>query len=257
MTQDLDAGDDPDDLEIEITLQTVPVAAARLLIVGAVCRRAFLELDPATAAASDDPEGDRFDLAAWLTEEGLETAILPAERALLNRRLGHLPEDVAQEASWQIEAAGALAWSLEFLDEPPPYDQPLDPAALLTVLPSPWDKTRPFRENAELLPEEVIAMERERAELWFWRATVEESRVAAKGRELAELNAAIKEVAAEAAAAAFIGDPIDNDFAVNGRAYRVLDAPTLDTLATVATERLRALNWLCGLSSSWNAPVTI
>ena len=57
-------GEEFDDLEIEITLQPVPIAAARLLVVGAVCRRAFLELDPATAAASADPEGDRFDLAA-------------------------------------------------------------------------------------------------------------------------------------------------------------------------------------------------
>ncbi len=246
-----------DDLEIEITLQPVPLAAARLLVVGAVCRRAFLELDPATAAASDDPEGDRFDLAAWLTEEGLDPFISASERHLLNRRIGGLTVAEAQEASWQIEAAAALAWALEFLEEPPPLDGPIDPASLLALLPSPWDKTRPFRENAELLPEELIAVERERAELWFWRASIEADRVEAKGRAATELNAAISEVAAEAAAAEFFTAPIDNDFPVRGRSYRSTPSAQLDTLEAVATERLRALNWLCGLSRSWDAPVSI
>src|SRR5215208_6036612 len=194
-------GEENDDLEIEITLQPVPLVAARLLVVGAVCRRAFLELDPATAAASDDPEGDRFDLSAWLTEEGLDPFIAAQERHLLNRRIGSLTVEEAQEASWQIEAAGALAWALELLEDPPPLDEPIDPASLLAILPSPWDKTRPFRENAELLPEELIAVERERAELWFWRASIEADRTEAKGRQATELNAAIHEVAAEAAAA--------------------------------------------------------
>jgi hypothetical protein len=246
-----------DDLEIEITLQPVPLAAARLLVVGAVCRRAFLELDPATAAASDDPEGDRFDLAAWLTEEGLDHYISSSERQLLNRRIGALPVEEAQEASWQIEAATALAWALEFLGEPPPLDEPFDPATLLALLPSPWDKTGPFRENAELLPEDLIAIERERAELWYWRAEVETDRAAAKGRRLTELNAAVGEVAAEAAAAGFFASPIDNDFPVGGRSYRTTPPAHLEALAAVATERLRALNWLCGLARTWDAPVSI
>lgn len=246
-----------DDLEIEITVQPVPLAAARLLVVGSVCRRAFLELDPATAASSDDPEGDRFDLAAWLTEEGLDPYVSATERHLLNRRIGSLTVAEAQEASWQIEAAAALAWALEFLDEPPPLDEPVDPAALLALLPSPWDKTRPFRENAELLPEELIAVERERAELWFWRASVEEDRVTAKGRTATDLNAAIAEVATEAAAAEFFVAPIDNDFPVGRRSYRATAPGHLESLAAVATERLRALNWLCGLTRSWDEPVSI
>jgi hypothetical protein len=125
------------------------------------------------------------------------------------------------------------------------------------LLPSPWDKTRPFRENAELLPEELIAVERERAELWYWRAEVETGRAAAKGRQLAELNAAISEVAAEAAAAGFFAAPIDNDFPVGGRSYRSISPAQIETLAAVGAERLRALNWLCGLARSWDAPVSI
>lgn len=246
-----------DDLDIEITLQPVPLAAARLLVVGAVCRRAFLELDPAAAAASDDPEGDRFDLAAWLTEEGLDPFCSAAERLLLNRRLGGLSIEEAQEASWQIEAAGALAWALEILEDPPRFDEPIDPASLLAVLPSPWDKTRPFRENAELLPEELIAVERERAELWYWRATVETDRSSAKGRQATEIHAVIAEVASEAASAGIFASPVDNDFPVGDRAYRAAPPELLDTLAAVAAERFRALNWLCGLSRTWDAPVSV
>lgn len=249
------AGDPDDDLEIEITLQLVPLAAARLLVVGAVCRRAFLELDPAATGASDDPEGDRFDLTAWLTEEGLDPFVSDSERHLLNRRIGRLDLEEAEVASWQIEAAAALGWALEIVDEPPPLDGPVDPAALLALLPSPWDKTRPFRANAELLPEEIIAFERERAELWHWRASVETDRAAASGKDATDLNAAIREVAAEATAAGFFPNPIGNDFPVGGHAYRSMPSETLDALATVATERLRALNWLCGLSAEWNGVV--
>ena len=172
-----------DDLEIEITLRPVPLAAARLLVVGAVCRRAFLELDPATASASDDPEGDRFDLAAWLTEGGPGSLHLgngasvaqPANREPGGRRRLRKPVGKSKRPR-------ALAWALELLEDSPPLDAPIDPATLLAILPSPWDKTRPFRENAELLPEEMIAVERERAELWYWRASVEADRAGATGR---------------------------------------------------------------------------
>ncbi len=246
-----------DDLEIEITLQTVSLAAARLLVVGAVCRRAFLELDPAATDASDDPEGDRFDLTGWLTEEGLDPFVSLSERHHLNRRLGHLLPEEAESASWQIEAAAALGWALEVVDEPPPIDAPVDPTAMLAMLPSPWDKTRPFRANAELLPEELIAFERERAELWHWRASVELDRVSAVGRDAIELNAAIREVASEAAAAGFFPDPIGNDFPVDGHAYRTVSPEIRDTLAAIAIERLRALNWLCGLSANWGDVPTV
>jgi len=254
MTSDAHSEPDDDDLEIEINLQPVPIAAARLIAVGAVCRRAFLELDPGAAAASDDPEGDRFDLTAWLTEEGLDPHVSPAERHVLNRRIGRLLPEEAEAFSWQIEAAAALAWSLELLEDAPPLDQPIDPAALFTLLPSPWDKTRPFRTNAELLPEELIAFERERAELWFWRASVEADRSVVTGREASDLNAAIREVAAESAAAGFFPEPIGNDFPVAGHAYRTISPDMAETLAAVATERLRALNWLCGVSQAWDAP---
>ncbi len=254
MNSDTNADLDDDDLEIEINLQPVPIAAARLIVVGAVCRRAFLELDPATATASDDPEGDRFDLTAWLTEEGLDPYVSAEERHVLNRRIGRLEPEEAQAFSWQIEAAAALAWSLELLDDAPPPDAAIDPAALFALLPSPWDKTRPFRTNAELLPEELVAFERERAELWHWRATVEVERSTATGRDASELNAAIREVAAESAAAGFFVDPIGNDFPVAGHAYRLSTPDMVETLAAVATERLRALNWLCGVIPAWDAP---
>ena len=244
--------DPDDDLEIDITLQPLPLAAARLLVVGAVCRRAFLELDPVAADATDDPEGDRFDLTAWLTEEGLDPFVSVAERQLLNRRLGRLSPEEAEAASWQIEAAAALAWALEIVEEPPPLDAPVDVTVLLTLLPSPWDKTRAFRANAELLPEEMIAFERERAELWHWRASVEADRARVTGRDAIEHNAAIREVATEAAAAGFFSDPIGNDFPVAGQSYRSVSPEVRETLTAIATERLRALNWLCGLAASWD-----
>lgn len=250
MTADTSAAE-PDDIEVEINLQPVPLAASRLVVLSAVCRRGFLELD--TAASADDPEGERFDLAAWLTEEGLDPFVSARERRILNRRIGKLDPDDAEYAIWQIEATAALAWSLERLDEPPPIDQSIDPALLLEALPAPWDRTQPLRLNAELLPEEMIAFERERAELWHWRAEVEIERVSATGRAATELTSAIKEVANEAAAAGFFPEPAGNDFPVEGRPYRSASASTQESLALIATERLRAFNWLCGLAQDWDA----
>ena len=247
MSDDLD----PDDLEIDINLRAPAEVAARALIVGAVCRRGFLE-QPDGGIETDDPEADRFDLGAWLRDEGVDPLATPAERRLIETRLGRLPDGDAEAATWQVEGLVALCWTLNLLTNAPPYDSPAIPGAVFALVPSPWDKTGAFRGQAVLRTEAEIAVERERAELWHWRAGIADLLLGATGRGAAGLRRVIRDVAEDAARGGVFAEPAGHDFPVNGRPYHHLDDAGHAVLAGLAAERLRALNWLCGFGADWD-----
>ena len=239
-----------EDLEVEIDLRPAREVAERLLVLGAVCRRAFLEAEPEDVA--DDLDAERFDLAAWLRSEGLEDAATPSERRFLATRVGRLDPEQAAAASWQTEAMVPLGWALGLIEAMPPYDRVADPTPLLATVPAPWDATAPFRQAAALRDEAAIVAERERAELWFWRAETAELLVRAAGRERTDLLAAVRDVAHDAVDAGVLPALAGDDFPAWDRPYRDLDSAALDEVGAVATERLRALNWLCGFGASWD-----
>lgn len=246
----------PDD-ELEITTRAPALVASRAIVVAAACRRTHLELAPLDLG-SDDPEGERFDLAAWVVEEGLDPVLTPAEQRLFKTRVGRLPRAEVLAASWQAEGLAALAWAIGILDDPPPLDAPADPAGVLTLLPSPWASTRALRTTATLRPEADLARERERAELWHWRAEIAQAAAPTSPKDERDRRSLVREVAEEAHAAGFIASPAGHDFPVAGRPYRDLSPDALDTLTIIAAERLRALNWLCGFGPDWdNVPLDV
>ncbi len=246
-----DATDDDDSLEI--TLRPVAEVAARLIALATVVRRAALELDP-----SGDAEGERFDIAAWLREEHVTPLLTEDERRLVETRVGGLDRDVAEDASWRIESVAVLAWAAGLADELPSYELPSPPADVLALIPEPWDKVQPFRAEIELRSEEEVAAAREQAELWQWRGQI---LTAEDGESMAatpEMRQVIREVAADSARAGLFERSISNDFPVAGRPYRNLAEDERALLTDLASERLRALNWLCGFGSSWDdAPTDI
>ena len=255
MADEVVPGDDDlatgDGDEIEIDLRSPRETAERLIVLGALCRRAFLEMRP-EGVEEDGADGERFDLASWLREEGLEATATPRERRLLATRAGHLEPDVAAGASWQSEALLTLGWALRLIEELPPYDDVANPAALLGIVPAPWQTTAAFRRDAHLRDESEIAVERERAELWHWRAGVADLLREAPAADRAERLGAIAEVGREAAAAGLVAHLVAGDFPVRGRAYRDTDPALLADLDVVSAERLAALNWLCGFGTSWD-----
>ena len=242
--------DDLDD-ELEINLRLPSVVAARAIVLATLCRRAYLDL-ASTEQRGDDPEGERFDLAAWISEQGLDPALTRREHRLLKTRLGKIPSDEVLSASWQVEGLAVLAWTLRLVDEAPGYDEPIDPSSLLVRLPAPWDATQALRTTGIIRGEPEIARERERAELWHWRGEIETLVAEADAREAKEVRLAIREVAEEAHAAGLLLPPAGNDFPVQGRPYRSRAAELRETLAGIAAERLRALNWICGLGLDWD-----
>ena len=245
--------DDPtdDDLTVEIDLRSPKEVAVRLVVLGAICRRAFLEAQP-SPGPEDDPEAERFDLAAWLRTEGLAGALTPNEARLLQTRVGRLPAEDAVAASWQTEALVALAWAVGLVDPMPPFDAVAEPSPILTALPAPWDSPKDFLAQARLRGEDEIAAERERAELWHWRSDVAEQLRLASGADRRTLIAAVHEVARDALGARVLTSLAAGDFPALGGPYQALDDPTRLDLGTIALERYRALNWLCGFGATWD-----
>ena len=47
-------------------------------------------------------------------------------------------------------------------------------------------------------------------------------------------------------------EPIGGDFPVRGKAYRDLSEDEYNQATSIAMERHRALNWLCGYSTDWD-----
>ena len=252
---------DPD--EIEIQLRSPREVGVRMIALSAVSHLispASTEFEEQLDGDDGEGEGDglediageRFDWLSWMTQELLLDALSQAERALLDSPLPNEPPGEQDDAGASGEALGALAWSvrqsdLTVLDRGYPY---LD---LLDNIPSPWDDSDRFLSGLTLRSESEIATARESAEILSWRAQVEVERRQATGRDRSEIEAAIRDVAAEAASAgvALIGD--DGDIEVGGESIRTLSETVIAGMVAAARARLRSMNWLCGLGE-WDDP---
>jgi hypothetical protein len=256
MAEDEDWPWDDEDETIEINLRPPAEVAARLLAVVAVARRGFLEQRP-EAVADDTAEAERFDLRSWLADEHLLDALYPDELEMIEAPVGSLEPDDTAAATWSIEAAAALAWTLDLISNIPAYDQPADAERLIAALPAPWSRTTEFRSSARLRSEESIAQERERAELWYDRAdtywwllaATEEAETAAGGPNIAaDLEQELRQTASAANAAGLISRPIGGDFPTSEGPYRDLLPHQVEELEAIAFHRSVALNWVCGLT---------
>jgi len=255
---------DPD--EIDIRLRTPMEVGSRMIALSAVShlisRRAADTLesmddeddgDEHGSESDEDTAGERFDWLTWLTQERLLDALTSSERKLLDSRTAiELPPDLDDEGA-AGESLGALAWAvgrsdLTVLDRGFPY---LD---LLDSVPSPWDEAVQFLSGLTLRPEHEIANARESAEILFWRAQVEVERRTSKGRDRFDIEAAIRDVAAEAALAGVATLGEDGDLAVGSESIARMSDTVILGMVAAARARLRAMNWLCGLGD-WDDPV--
>ncbi len=242
----------PDEQEIEISLRSAEEVGARIVVLAALCRRLFLEDPQAVELLDEEPETERWDLKAWLDECGLSAIVTPEERRLLERPVGRLtPDELAQEP-WLSEALTALAWAACLVDALPPPVEPADVAPVLARIPAPWDELRPFIGRLSLRSEAEIALERERAEIWAWRAGIEEERRSARGRAARDLQAVVEEVVKEAVASGLLPQAKLADFQVNGAPFSALSREQVEQIALIASARLHAFNWLCGFGETWD-----
>ncbi len=240
------------DLEIDINLRPPSETGRRLVVLATLCRRAYLESVSTASELDEDPETERFDLLTWLEEQGLGSDLTADERRLLDTPVGALSLDETRAATWNAEALVALGWAAGLLEAIPDPVAPADPNPILVATPAPWDEAVGWTASIRLRPEETVAFERERAEVWLWRAEIEAERRSLRGRALTSLEDDLRDVVRESVEAGLLPSADGRDFAVAGRPFRALDEDAIDVIATVANVRLHALNWLCGFGASWD-----
>lgn len=238
-----------DEDEIDIELRTADQVRGRILIVASILRRLALE------EASQDGEGDlladAFDEREWLRDQGLTSQLTAREVALLDSPLGSVAPEAILEISWQGEALAALAWTVGIRDMPP-IDAMSNLGPIMDLVPRPWDMTNAWMSDSTIVSESDAARERERAEIWHWRATTELLRREGSPGEQPDFEAFIADVAAEAREAGLVPALRGRDFALRSRSIKEITGTELYELIDITSQRLRALNWLCGFGASWD-----
>jgi hypothetical protein len=239
---------EPADDEIDVTIRPAREVAARAIVLATVLRRLGLELGE---NPPDEARADAFDLREWLQDNGLLDAATAHERELLARPISSLSDNEIAAWSWQGAALEAIFWSLR-LSPATPHRSPSSLLDILDTIPAPWDEPGNWIRATSIQPEETISSERERAEVWHWRAITEALRREAAPGDLAAIDAVIRDVVGEATASGVVADVSGGDFLVGGIQVRDLAPDLLDELQMTTADRLRALNWLCGFGESWD-----
>lgn len=231
----------PQDDSLDIQPWPVIELIGRAVTLATVARRGMLEVDDERDAF--DVETDRFDLSTWSRTE-LQNWITDDELRLLNASVGELSDDDLTVCDDALIGATAIAWALRAVDVPrlplPDLDE-LNERALAWA-PQPWEKVRSMQSRVRLRSDEDLAAERERWELWYWRATDAEEDAAA----LADVVDELRETDLIPLA--------DGDFADdNGTPFSRMSDEERDDVLWLAELRLRALNWTCGIGESWES----
>lgn len=161
--------------------------------------------------------------------------------------LGRLPSDdqAAVDAIWQGEALGTLLWALQAVEQLPSYDRPFDTAEVVATASG----------DAHVRGADELHDECETARLWHWRARTTALQ-SAGGVDLPERYASFDQLIAATAMRGsergLLPPPLRGDFRAYDKVYRHLSPAELAEAHSIALERHRALNWLCGRGESWD-----
>jgi hypothetical protein len=198
------------------------------------------------------------DLKDLFQRTGLWSAMTLAERATVTAAPGEIDPQTHRNLSWLMESAACLLWALGYVEQLPPYDTQSDIEDLKKVQP---DDVEEAIRTASLREAKVISKARDIAELWHWRSRTrqlqESGQTVSLPNEMTLTD--IVRMAAEAGAKDGLFErAIDGDFPVRGRAYAQLTADEWSEVRSIAMERHKALNWLCGYApgNDWDKTPT-
>ncbi|HEY3921998.1 MAG TPA: hypothetical protein VGL76_07770 [Gaiellaceae bacterium] len=167
---------------------------------------------------------------------------------LVREALSQLPaggdDPAIVDAVWQAEGLGMLLWALGRI-ELPPYDLAFDHDRLFATT----------LDGATLRSAEEIEQARQIARIWHWRART--SMLQAEGTTvLPERWQSFEQLIATTAVRGheqgLLPRPLRGDFPAFGKVYRELSSDERIEAESIAWERHRALNWLCGRGASWD-----
>ena len=240
--------DDAFEETIDLEPRSVDAIARRLAILAALVRRASFE--PALESSDDAfmRETDRFDLYSWVQREAASD-LTQGERRLLGAPAGDLSPEDLDECLYAVVPARALAWALRGIDMIEAIVPDPDISnALLSWAPAPWTELDKWYRKIDLRSDEALGIERERWELWYWRATLQVEDLE-PGEDLADVVAS---VASEAKAAGLVSTT-ERDFAVESTAFHGLPYEDQDAIGAMAEATLLAMNWTCGFGDDWDS----
>jgi hypothetical protein len=197
------------------------------------------------------------ELEQLLRKSGAWSDATDAERMVVRSRPGELQGQAHMNAAWAAESAACMIWALGYLDAMPPYDTEVG-HELLGRLP---DGDGPIP-RLRLRSAEEIARARDDAESWNWRSRTrqlqEAGRVGGKVAGDYTIEDVIRLTAGKAAEAGMFPAPIGDDFPIFGKPYRAASTDEWRQATSIAMERHKAYNWLCGFApgNQWDRTPT-
>jgi hypothetical protein len=195
----------------------------------------------------------------YLRTSGLWPLMTPAEQEFAEVTFQDTTPQQRADALWAAESAGVLMWALGLIASMAPYDAQFD-LALLKLFPQ--EGAPSLVDSTALRPQADISRARAVAELWHWRARTTQLQKEHGGSYRVEADATLDDIVRAAAHAAYakgdIPSPIGDDFPAHTKAYRDLTDGEWSQIMSIAVERHKALNWLCGYAPGnlWDATPT-
>jgi uncharacterized protein DUF4272 len=196
----------------------------------------------------EDEQSQHAQMVDRLHQNGLWKFMEQNECDFMGASSTRVKQQEIVDASWSIESIVCLLWALGHVSELLPYDQQADPELTNKL---PLGAAQVLMDNSVLLPRMLVDKQLDLAELWHWRA---------RTRQLLEsgykftfpanmtIEKVIRAASAKAADDGLIPSPIADDFPAFGKAYRDLAHAEYMQATSIAAERHRALNWLCGFA---------
>jgi hypothetical protein len=186
-----------------------------------------------------------------LKDGGIWPDVEEEERKFLQSGADHMSSQQRIDASWLAESIVCLLWALRIVPNLPAYDEEASHELVKMLPPAP---IKDLIKQARLRPQDEIKKQRDIAELWHWRARTrrlqEEGGLPAQIPGGFTIEQIIELSATKGAESGDLPSPIGSDFPVLGKPYRDLSFEEFAKVTSIAQERHKAFNWLCGFSSS-------
>ncbi|MBA2760189.1 MAG: DUF4272 domain-containing protein [Chloroflexia bacterium] len=237
---------------VDINLRPVDEVVRRAIVLVTLARRGAIE--SSVSGESNDVdlyavETDRFELYSWARRE-LATQLSEGELHVLRNEAGSLSPEMLGHCSAALIAAETLCWSFGLIDElaEPSFPSPAKVERMFGWAPEPWADIDSMQMLQEMRDELLIAQERERRELWSWRATLRAEGATSPD----ELRAIIRETAKEADDASLL-TMLDGDFSYFSEPVSNLSKDRFAELGGISLAQVTSLNWVCGFDDSWDS----
>jgi hypothetical protein len=249
--------------EPQIHLVSAEAAARRALCLHVMIQRSNLEFQSSLAKNVLPGQLDKVmgeyqkacdHLNKFVETWGLGESLSKREKILLEQKIGKWKEQDIKDASWEAESLLVIEWALGVNDQIPAYDQAAEENIKEVKELLSTQKPKEFVSGAKLRPETEISRARDIAELWLWRARTTQIQKDPKRYPPPKgwTYEKIIQATVEKAEAEGVFKNIGNDFPAYGKSYRDLTEQEHSLATSLARERLRGLNWLCGYAQDWD-----